>query len=486
MYGNIYSAINNCNVLLAHLPDSPVDEQYKKEIEGECKMYRALLYLTAVRLYGDVPLALSSNETSFKPLPRTPYYKVSDQIVSDLKDAFADMRDPSRVEEVTPTQGRSNKWAARALQSAAYLQIASLLTVPQDDNFYNPSKPGRIPVFEADGIGSDADKAWQLCYAAAKDVIEHGPYLLAEQYSDLFKWTEGYMDSRNRDCWNLDERIITVQSEVFNTGNYTATRSLPVYPPDVTVEVNWTTVSRAGNVRPSRFFFNEWCRRYADDGNGDLDVNGKRDSVYKASLDPRLKVALIETSYIPCNATTATNIYPTSVQGNSMPYFRKYLTPTYQGKPDVADFYYMRLAEVYYIAAEAAMHTGHQDDALDLVNDVHRRAGTPLWTQVSVDAIVWDKLFELCGEGHSYYEVRRLGASWFRDNILKARNDFFQTMGDDGEGFMNTYFGSSDFRYDFTDDMDKVRAALLCEFPKEELTANPAMSLDDKNDYSRE
>ncbi len=485
LYGNIYSAINRCNVLLDHLPDSPVEESYKKEIEGECKMYRALLYLTAVRLYGDVPLSLTPNENNFSAKPRTPYYEVYDQIVEDLKDAFSTMRDAAKVEELTPYQGRSNKWAARALLSAAYLQMASLLTVPQDDNFYDPSKEGRTPVFGADGIGTDSAKAWEICYETAKDVIEHGPYKLAEHYSDLFKWTEGYTDSRGRDCWNLDERIITVQSEAFTSGNYIATRTLPTFPPDVVAEVNWTTVSRSGNIRPSRFFFNEWCRRYADDGTGNL-VTGPRDSLYTACLDPRLKVALIETSYIPCNATKATTIYPAAVQNNSMPYFRKYLTPTYQGKPDVADYYYMRLAEVYYIAAEAAMHTGHEDDALNLVNEVHRRGGTPAWTSVSVDDIVWDKLLELCCEGHSFYEVRRLGASWFKENILDARNAFFDTMGDQGENYMQVFFGSSDFRYDFADDMSKVRAALLCEFPKEELTANSAMSLSDKNDFSRE
>lgn len=492
LYGNIYSAINNCNVLLSHLPDSPVDASYKREIEAECKMYRALLYLTAVRLYGDVPLALSAYETSFDAIPRTPYYKVYDQIVKDLKDAFDGMRTPGRVTQLTPTQGRSNKWAARALLSAAYLQMASLLSVhadSPDDNFYDASRQGRSPVFESDGIGTDPAKAWKLCYDTAVDVIENGPYVLAHKYSDLYTWDADFRDVRGRDSWNLDERIITVQTEVFNSNNYSATRTLPTFPPKPEgskVEINWNYVSRAGNIRPSRFFFNEWCRRYA------WDKDCKKDSLYKVCHDPRIDVALIHTSYTPCNTDKATTIYPNSFRGTSasnyMPYFRKYNTPTYQGKPDVADFYYMRLAEVYYIAAEAAMHTGAGEGvARDLVNEVHKRAGTPGWeTPVTVDDIVWDKLFELCGEGHAYYEVRRLGARWFNDNILKARNFFFDTMGEEGESYMSVYFGRSDFRYDFEGDMTKVRGALLCEFPKEELTANPAMSTADKNDFSRE
>lgn len=498
LYGNIYSAINNCNVLLSHLPDSPVEASYKREIEAECKMYRALLYLTAVRLYGDVPLALSAYENSFDAVPRTPYYEVYDQIVADLKDAFDGMRTPERVAQLTPTQGRSNKWAAKALLSAAYLQMASLLSVhanSPDDNFYDAAKPGRSPVFEADGIGTDPAKAWKLCYDTALDVIENGPFALSHKYADLYTWDADFRDVRGRDSWNLDERIITVQSEVFNSNNYSATRTLPTFPPKPEgsgVEINWTYVSRAGNIRPSRFFYNEWCRRYALDKAGNLVINGRADSLYKVSQDSRIDVALIHTSYIPCNADKATTIYPSSFRGTSasnyMPYFRKYNTPTYQGKPDVADFYYMRLAEVYYIAAEAAMHTAAGEGvARNLVNEVHKRAGTPKWeTPITVDDIVWDKLFELCGEGHAYYEVRRLGARWFNDNILKARNVFFDTMGEEGESYMSVYFGRSDFRYDFEGDMTKVRGALLCEFPKEELTANSAMSTADKNDFSRE
>lgn len=492
LYGNIYSAINNCNVLLSHLPDSPVEASYKREIEAECKMYRALLYLTAVRLYGDVPLALTAYENSFDAVPRTPYYEVYDQIVADLKDAFDGMRTPERVAQLTPTQGRSNKWAAKALLSAAYLQMASLLSVhanSPDDNFYDAAKPGRSPVFEADGIGTDPAKAWKLCYDTALDVIENGPYALSHKYADLYTWDVDFRDVRGRDSWNLDERIITVQSEVFNSNNYSATRTLPTFPPKPEgsgVEINWTYVSRAGNIRPSRFFFNEWCRRYA------WDKDCKKDSLYKVCHDPRIDVALIHTSYTPCNTDKATTIYPNSFRGTSasnyMPYFRKYNTPTYQGKPDVADFYFLRFAELYYIAAEAAMHTSAGEGvARDLVNEVHKRAGTPMWeTPVTVDDIVWDKLFELCGEGHAYYEVRRLGARWFNDNILKARNVFFDTMGEEGESYMSVYFGRSDFRYDFEGDMTKVRGALLCEFPKEELTANPAMSTADKNDFSRE
>lgn len=481
-YGNLYTAINRCNVLLAHIPDSPVNEAYKAEIAAEAKLYRALLYFFAVRLYGDVPLMLEPSETSFNPIPRTSYYLVYDQIVADLKDAFAGMRSADRVRAVTGTQGRPQKWAAKALLSTVYLQIASLLTVPEDENFYNPAKPGRKPVFTCDGIGTDKAKAWKLAYDTAKEVIESGQYRLAKNYSDLFQWRADFTDEYGRNAWNLDERIIVIQSTGNNTGNFSATRSLPSDPPGAQVP-DGTSVSRSGNVRPSRFFFNEWGRRFAED------VDFRVDSVYRHSNDPRIDIALMHTSYVSCFTGATKNIYPYAkddaslATGKSLPYFRKYLTPTYTGKPDVADFYVLRLAEIYYVAAEAAMQL-NLGDAANYINEVHERSNTPDKASYTVDDILWDKLFELCGEGHSFCEVRRYGAKWFKENIIDARNTFFETMGGNGEEYVETYFGNNAFRYNLT--MDQIRGALLFEFPKEELTANPAMSLADKNDYSRE
>ncbi len=501
MYGSFYTAINNCNILIDALPSSPVDTEYKKEIEAEAKLYRAYLYFTLVRLYGDVPLSLGgiSQASSYKALPRAPYCEVYAQVLKDLETAFENMRSPERVAAVTGTQGRPNRWAARAVQAVVYLQIASILSVPQDENFYDPSKPGRIPDFSKYGI-MDASDAYDKAYKAAKDVIDNGPYKLAWNYADLFKWTRSYTDHYGKDCWNLDERILVIQSTGHNSGNVTAMRTLPQYPEGSSVKAG-TSISRHSNIRPTRFFFQQWCRMT---GGVKGEAGSARENMYIGSPDPRLDLSLFHTSYKRSSDGKTVSVYPASGtieqvnMGGSMPFYRKYWSPTYSGIPDVADLYLLRFSEMYYVAAEAAARLGRSDEAYDLIDKVHERArrsdpsgvpsSQPAWNKGQfasadefVTALIWDKLFEFCGEDHEFFEVRRLGAKWFSDQVIQPVNAFLSEM--DQWTYRDTYYGGS---FQFETDYQKLRASLLCEFPKDELALNPAMTPADKNDFSWE
>ena len=108
---NQYSVIQKANLILANLSDSPVDADYKKEIEAECKFYRAMAYFNLVRCYGDVPLRLtppSAKDATYCPV--SPYYEVYAQIIKDFQSAADDMRSPQRVEEISPKNFRPNRF----------------------------------------------------------------------------------------------------------------------------------------------------------------------------------------------------------------------------------------------------------------------------------------------------------------------------------------------------------------------------------------
>lgn len=501
MYSSFYTAVGRCNNLIEGvMKDSPVDSAYRKEIAAEAKLYRAFLYFNLVRIYGNVPLVLEPIHTStdYNPCPRASYNEIYVQIVSDLESAFEGMRDPARVEKVTPGQGRPNKWAAKALLSCVYLQMASILSVPQGENFYDPALPGRIPDFSRAGISS-AETAWQKAYETAKDVIDNGPYRLAANFGDLFKWTRGFTDKYGKDSWNLDERILMIQSTGNNTSNYSATRSLMQYPEGAMVP-SGTTTSLQGEVRPSRFFFSKWCELT----NGEKALLGtSTDSIYVNTSDPRMAYSLFHTKFTQCSDGTVVKIYPTEANNSStnklrsMPYFKKYLTPTYTGVADLADLYLLRLAEIYYVAAEAAARLGNISEAYDLIEVIHSRARfsnpdggeapEPKWTQGQygtvdefVTALIWDKFFELCGEGHEFFETRRLGAKWFRDNIVVEANEFLTREFQEGS-YIELYYRDG---FQFPTDLQKLRGSLLCEFPVEEMSLNTALSLKDRNDFS--
>lgn len=498
MYRSLYSAVRRCNKLINALPESPVSASYKSEIEGEARFYRAVLYFTLVRLYGDVPLILKAagneGETANK---RTNYNQVYFQIIEDLKFAWNNMRTPARVLEVTGTQGHPNKWAAKSLMSAVYLQMACLLYVPEDENFYDPSKEGRRPDFKSLGINSYSE-AFQLAYDTAKEVIDKGPYKLAWKYGDLFKWERGYVDHYGKDCWNLDERIFVLQSTGTNRNDYTAIRTLPKYPEGVEIT---SPQSTSGRIRPTRFLFQKWCEQ-TDGIFGDPDTYAE--DIYVDSFDPRLALSLIYGGFIRSDTKSRQDVYPHSVilysasQACVMPYYKKYLTPTYTGNPDVADFYFMRLSELYYIAAEASARLGSPGEAYELIEVVHQRARRstedgeeavqPKWTNGKfssvdelVNAIIWDKLFEFCGEGHDFYEVRRYGAKWFSEQIVVPVNTFLTDPRQDAALCKGGYYGEG---FQYPSDPQKLRASLLCEFPKPELDMNPAMTQKDINDFT--
>ncbi|WP_188316176.1 RagB/SusD family nutrient uptake outer membrane protein [Chitinophaga agrisoli] len=100
----------------------------KQQLSGEARFLRAFFYFYLLNLYGDVPLALSTDYSVNALLSRTPKDKVYQQIIADLKEAQSLLADtyvmadaitpypPSSEERVRP-----NKWAATALLARVYL-----------------------------------------------------------------------------------------------------------------------------------------------------------------------------------------------------------------------------------------------------------------------------------------------------------------------------------------------------------------------------
>lgn len=508
-FANHYTGINRCNVLLEGLEGSPVDDGFKGEVEAEAKFYRAVLYFSLVRMYGDVPLLLSRTTSDRLGLPRSNYCAVYKQIVQDLKDA---------------RNGTRKNWAAKAMLSSVYHQIALILHVPADDNFYDASKEGRSPDFDFDGISKDAAVAWKLAYDTAKDVIDNGPYALAKKYSDLFQWDSSFLSEDGYGAWDSPERIFVLQSNGASSF-LLAKRSLPRYPEGASV-ADGAYHNRYGNWRPTRFFFQKWAGTYPGKTRkieehstiGEESINID-ETIYVSSSDPRFAISMFYESYLNCHNGSKQSLYPekNSVIGRKMsddqyvrygdgdtqirmyPYFRKYNHPAFNGQDNgLADMYFMRLAELYYIAAEAAVRLGNEAEAYDLVEVVHARArrstadgkeaAQPKWEKGSlsgedlVNAIVWDKLFELCAEGHEYFETHGRGATWLSEQVVKPLNK--ELLRPSNRYLVYKLYSADTLnRFQYPETPADLRKSLLCEFPREELAYNPELSNEDVNDF---
>jgi len=128
-WANFYNYIYTCNAAIEGLNAATgLTPAVQQQLLGEAKFLRAFYYFYLVNLYGDVPLALTSDYTKNVVLARTPKDQVYQQIVSDLTDAEGLLYDgylqANLILPYTATTAervRPNKYAAAALLARVYL-----------------------------------------------------------------------------------------------------------------------------------------------------------------------------------------------------------------------------------------------------------------------------------------------------------------------------------------------------------------------------
>lgn len=511
--GQLYVAINSCNVVIAKIQDSTVSEQFKHEVSGEAHLLRAIMYFTLMRMFGDVPLVTVQPKTIEEAyMKRTPSNIVYKQIIDDLNVAWNWMRTPERQSEVTGLTGRPNKWAAKAFLAKVYVQIGSIMSYPDDQ-----PKSFTDLDFSNCGLTSAAD-AWQLALDTAEDVINNGPYQLCTNYSDLFRWTLP-------GDYQLKERIFVLQST--ENGAYTnqicAVRSLPnyIYGSAEGAETAKNN-DNFGRVRPSRFFFQTWAAAHGGVQAGPGREDGFKD-IYVSCPDPRFDASMYHTAYKYYNGGDKTKVrdmsmYPKdklvaniavgsdglTVTGE--PYIKKYLDPKYNGVYGNADFYLLRFADMYLMAAEAAaeLSNGPGDamwtKAFEHIEVVHSRARKsvspeadhPKWTSAKftskqdlLDAMVYERFYELMGEGHEWFDIRRKGAKFMIRNLNKPLNEF-NKLPTEGKNPLNAaQSGSAAVFYlgrTYTEDVEKLRTRLVCALEAGFINSNSALDpIEDQN-----
>jgi hypothetical protein len=105
--------------------------------------------------------------------------------------------------------------------------------------------------------------------------------------------------------------------------------------------------------------------------------------------------------------------------------------------------------------------------------------------QELVDAIMWERMFELSGENHEYFDTHRRGAKWLSDFIAKPLNIFnalpeqqFKYKSSD-KSFHQVHYGS----YIFEEDYQKLRKAVVLAYPDKDIRNNTALTEADVNDF---
>ena len=122
IWTNFYKQVYNANTVIEGV-NSSTTLVYKNQWLGEALFLRAWCYFYLTNLFGDVPLALTTDYTINNTLSRSPQAIVYQQIITDLKQAQTLLTDDFKNYNGVTTidRGRPNKGAATALLARVYL-----------------------------------------------------------------------------------------------------------------------------------------------------------------------------------------------------------------------------------------------------------------------------------------------------------------------------------------------------------------------------
>ncbi len=130
--GGLYYNIFISNAAIEGLNKSnSLTASVKKQLLGEARFMRAFFYFYLVNLYGDVPLALTTDPSINSVIPRTAQQQVYQQIIDDLLEAENLLSETFLDGSLSaysgiPERVRPTKWAAAALLSRVYLYYGKL------------------------------------------------------------------------------------------------------------------------------------------------------------------------------------------------------------------------------------------------------------------------------------------------------------------------------------------------------------------------
>jgi hypothetical protein len=154
MWQTCYTGIFQCNNVLEIIEANPelpgLTPALTNEIVGQARFLRALFHFNLLNLYGDVPLATSTDLETLSTISRTPRAEVMSFVIEEARTAATELEGVSFDND---NQYRATSWAAKALEARALL-------------------------YSGDVAGAGA---------VANDIIENGGFELADTYSELFQ-----------------------------------------------------------------------------------------------------------------------------------------------------------------------------------------------------------------------------------------------------------------------------------------------------------
>ena len=452
-----YRSINNCNSVLEKLPTVNLPAADKTRLSGEAKFLRGYFYFMLVTTFGDVTLTLATSTSPSTEAKRDPIALVYDQIVKDLTEAIAEL--PFKA---NPTPGRAAKGLAK------HLLAKVLLT----RGWSSAAKPTDFTDAYNQALDLITNKSQYGNGSASLD--------LEQNFNDVFKEGNEY---GKEILWVVDRNSDPKGSETtgFGTGNpggkfngslFYQRPNYPIFNTNINNGITGAPAVSAnpvdrdiqygrpfGRVRPSNYTLNTAFAERANDSRYDNTfqtfwlfnrpgpisaqtpititvTRGTNPGDPNSPLTTYTWVKGVDTAIKLWGSNTITEadrrasksvlVLPSQYDVNMFPPMKKHDDVTRLHTNDASDrpFIFVRFAETYLIAAEAAFKAGNSANAATMINVLRTRAAFRSTNssaqnsaaatanqvtagQITIDFIMEERTRELFGEWMRWYDLVR-------------------------------------------------------------------------------
>lgn len=407
---NMYSAIFRVHTALESMDViSWTSEDKRNNIEGELLFLRAYSYMNLCRMYGSVPLILSTERMN---LPRATPDELWGQIASDFKKSIEKLSDISYQDMDKNRLGHATKWAAEALMARAWLFYTG---------YYQKEE---MPIAGGGGISKQQIVDWLI------DLKEHSGHGLLKNFWSLWPYSNEetskdykYMKNIKRDYSGTYGDITWIKEEGDNIENifcykystlgdvfgeshanqmvlYSSLRGWNI-PSDEQINVFPLGFGWGGGPVNSQLW-NEWITYEPNDIRRqasimDVSDTNEMEQYYWGGDGQMEETGYWNKKYIAMNAKRTNKEGKTEAVNYSVILYNA--SDDYR-RNNTQDTYIVRYADVLLMLSELTKDVSY-------MNEVRERVGLPALSSYSEEALRRERRYELCFEGIRYYDLLR-------------------------------------------------------------------------------
>ncbi|MEE2770882.1 MAG: RagB/SusD family nutrient uptake outer membrane protein [Bacteroidota bacterium] len=420
---SFYIVIQQSNNTIAAIEESTVSEEIRAQYIAEARFMRGTAYWYIASLWGDAIITTSQSEIINNPLVnKNPREDVFEFAIRDLEYAA------KYLPEQAGQSGRVTKYSAYGMLSRLYLSASGLSSNPNS--------------------GTRDQALLDLAKKAAEKAINEGPYMLLDDYAELFTIEKN----------NNSESMFALQW--VPNGDYGVNNTHQAYfalGSEITGDdAAWGYFTRASFDILEEYEAND----------------ARRKATWMADGDFYPEISQANGGYLVEHENTYVNVKKGVVGSNKD---NQSISRMNSG----LNTYMLRLGEVYLNYAEAVLgNNGSTSDATALmyVNALRERAGLAPKTSLTFEDIFHERRVELCMEGQFWYDMVR--------RAYYEQQEMLNYIDDQGRETVSPFnYDEENNRVEVDDTRDAAPRAIgqidesifLLPYPESEVVQNPLL-----------